>query len=86
MSRPTRIAKIIPDRHPATNCVCYAPGSGMGGVHFVPTDTKEIPPPVAATFSRLDLSRLVIGRQSHRLHHQQQSELTGSIAHNDILA
>ena len=42
VSRPTRIAGLIPDRNPATNGACDAAASGMGGVHFVPTDTTEI--------------------------------------------
>ena len=43
VSRPTRIAELIPDRDPATNGACDAAASGMGGVHFVPTNTTEIP-------------------------------------------
>ena len=30
------------DRNPATNGACDAAAAGMGGVHFVPTDTKEV--------------------------------------------
>ena len=41
--RLIRIAEITPDCDPATNDACDAAASGMGGVHFVPTDTKEIP-------------------------------------------
>ena len=43
VSRPTRIAELIPDREPATNGACDAAAAGMGGAHFVPTDTTEIP-------------------------------------------
>ena len=41
-SRPTHIAELIPDQNPATNGACDAAAAGMGGVHFVPTDTKEV--------------------------------------------
>ena len=43
VSRPTRIAELIPNLAPATNGACDAAASGMGGVHFIPTDTTEIP-------------------------------------------
>ena len=43
VTRPTRIAELIPDRDPATNGACDAAASGMGGVHFVPTNTTKIP-------------------------------------------
>ena len=42
MARKIRIAEIIPDLHPVTNGMCDAAATGMGGVHFVPTDTKEV--------------------------------------------
>ena len=43
VSRPTRIAALISDREPATNGVCDDTAAGMGGVHFVSTETTEIP-------------------------------------------
>ena len=43
VSRPTRITELIPDRELATNGACDAAAAGMGGEHFVLTDTKEIP-------------------------------------------
>ena len=38
----TYITEIITNCHPVTNGVCDAAALGMGSVHFVPTDTKEI--------------------------------------------
>ena len=43
VSRPTRIAKLLPDRDPATNGACDAAAAGMRGVHFIPIKTSEIP-------------------------------------------
>jgi hypothetical protein len=42
-SRPTRIAELIPDQTPSTSGACDAAGTGMGGIHFVPTHDKIIP-------------------------------------------
>ena len=42
VSRPTRIAELIPDREPSTNGACDA-AAGMGDVHFIPTADSEIP-------------------------------------------
>ena len=42
--RPTQIAELVPDHHPATMGACNAAGHGMGGVHFIPTSTKEMQP------------------------------------------
>ena len=86
VSQPIQIAKLIPDRDPATNGACDAAAAGMGGVHFVPTDTKEVPLLWRQRFPdwiRRDLCSFA---------HQKGSiinsnlELAGSIAHNDVLA
>jgi hypothetical protein len=42
-SRPTQLAELIPDQAPLTSGACDAAGTGMGGVHFVPTSDKIIP-------------------------------------------
>jgi hypothetical protein len=41
---PTRIAELIPARHPATLGAQDASGLGMGGVHFVPLPNGELQP------------------------------------------
>ena len=86
ISRPTCIAKLIPDREPATNSACDAAALGMGGVHFVPTDTTEIPLLWQQQFPdwiRRDLS--FFANLSGPITNSDL-ELAGSIAQNDILA
>ena len=86
MSRPTRIAEIIPNRHPATNGACDAAASGMGGVHLVPIDTKETPLLRRQRFLdwiRRDLCSFANPKGSIT---NSDLELAGSIANNDVLA
>jgi hypothetical protein len=42
--RPTRIAELIPARHPATLGGQDASGLGMGGVHFAPLPNGKVQP------------------------------------------
>jgi len=44
VSRPTRIAELLPGSIPATLGACDAAGTGMGGVHFVPDTTGKVLP------------------------------------------
>ena len=86
VSRPTSIAKLIPDCKPATNGAYDAAASGVGGVHFVPTDTTAIPLLWRQQF--LDWIRQDLSSFANPLGPITNSnlELAGSIAQNDILA
>ena len=43
-TRPTRIAELVPDPVPVTIEVCDAVGTGMGGIHFVPSSDGSVIP------------------------------------------
>eukprot|EP00536_Pseudo-nitzschia_multiseries_P017358 jgi/Psemu1/50546/gm1.50546_g len=72
---PTAIAELVPDTFPATLRACDASGAGMGGIHFVPLPDGKIQPIMwrhpFPQWGTINNSDL---------------KLTGSIAHNDILA
>lgn len=85
-SRPTRIAELIPDREPATNGACDAAGAGMGGVHFVPTTSSEIPLLWRQPFPDWIRKRLSSFKNPKGDVTNSDLELAGSIAHNDVLA
>ena len=86
VSRPTRIAEIIPDCHPATNGTCDAAASGMGGVNAVPTDTKEIPILWGQQFPGWICCDLPLFTNPTGPITNNDFKLVGSIAHSDILA
>ena len=84
--RLTQITKLIPDWDPATNGACDTVAAGMGGVHFVPTDTKKVPLLWRQWFPdwiRKDLCFFAHPKGSIT---NNDLELAGSIANNNVLA
>ena len=88
VSRPTRIAELIPDRNPRTEGACDAAGSGMGGVHFIPDAESGGVVPILwrHPFPCWVQDRLVSFDNPSGDITNSDLELAGSIAHNDILA
>jgi hypothetical protein len=85
-SRPTRLAELIPDQAPATSGACDAAGTGMGGVHFVPTADKIIPLMWRQPFPSWVRDRLSSFNNLKGDITNSDLELAGSIAQNDVLA
>ncbi|VEU39857.1 unnamed protein product, partial [Pseudo-nitzschia multistriata] len=86
-SRPTRIAKLVPDLWPATIGACDAAGDGMGGVHFIPLPDGRIQPLYwRAPFPAWIRRDLVSFANPEGKITNSELELAGSIAHIDILA
>ena len=85
-SRPTRLAELIPDQTPSTNGACDAAGTGMGGVHFVPTSNKIIPLLWRQPFPPWVRDRLSSFKNLNGDITNSDLELAGSIAQNDVLA
>lgn len=86
-SRPTRISELFPSNPPHTIGACDAAATGMGGVHFIPTPQgsvlpvlwrQQFPPTVARNLVSFTNPRGVITNSD--------LELTGTLAHSDVLA
>ena len=86
MLQPTRITEIISDHYPAINSACDVAASGIGGVHFVPTDTKETPLLWQQRFPDWICQDLCLFVNPKGSITNSKLKLAGSIAHNDILA
>ena len=84
-SRPTRIAELIPDT-PATLGAVDAAGEGMGGVHFVPTEGRIVPILWRRKFPTIIQQQLVSWSNPTGTLTNSDFELTGNIAHMDVLA
>lgn len=83
---PTWIAELIPDCDPATNGACDAAAAGMGGVHFVPTNTSKIPILWRQQFPEWIRQHLSLYADTKGWVTNSDLELAESIAHNDILS
>ena len=83
-SRPTRIAELIPDT-PATLGAVDAAGEGMGGVHFIPSEGRIIPILWRRKFPLNIQRQLVSWTNPTGTLTNSDFELTGNIAHMDIL-
>jgi hypothetical protein len=87
MQRPTRIAELVPDVFPSTLGACDAAGSGMGGVHFIPSEDKKIIPILwRQRFPTWITNRLVSFANPKGDINNSELELAGSVAQHDILA
>ena len=86
LSQPTSIAEIISDHHPAINGAYDAATSGMGCVHFVPTDTKKIPLLWQQRFPDWICQELCLFANPKGFITNSDLKLAGSIVNNDILA
>ena len=86
-ARPTRIAELTPLPE-STLGACDASGSGMGGVHFVPTPcgTQLQPYLWRAPFPPHIVNALVSYTNPLGTITNSDLELAGTIAHHDVLA
>ena len=81
-TRPTRIAKIIPNIAQAPIGACAAAGTGMGVIHFVPTPDGSITP----LLWRQIQCQLVSFSNPDGTINNSGLELAGLVAHNNVLA
>ena len=86
-NRPTRIAELVPDSVPATIGACDAAGTGMGGVHFIPSADGTFTPILwRERFPAAISARLVSFANPDGDITNSDLELAGSIAQHDVLA
>ena len=85
--RPTRIAELTPQPE-STLGACDAAGSGMGGVHFVPTPSGAAIQPLLwrAPFPPQVVLQLITHSNPTGTITNSDLELAGTIAHHDVLA
>jgi hypothetical protein len=82
--RPNRISEVMPQQ-PGVIGACDAAGSGMGGVHFVPTLEGIIPLLWRAKFDASVLDRLVTFRNRKGDITNSDLELAASVVHAEVL-
>jgi hypothetical protein len=82
---PTRSSKVMPQQ-PGAIGACDAATSGMGGVHFVPTQDGVIPLLWRANFDASVTARLVTFRNRKGDITNSDLELADSVVHADVLA
>ena len=86
-SRPTRIAELIPNPIPTTLGACDTAGVGIGGIDFIPAiDGSVVPILWRHKFPEWVQQDLVSFGNPDGSINNSDLELTGSIAHNDVLA
>jgi len=81
--RPTRIGEVIPVT-PCTHGACDAAGSGMGGVHFIPSRNKILPILWRQQFPTNMTKALVSFANPRGTITNSDLELEGSIAQADM--
>ena len=87
MTRPTRIAELVPDPVPVTTGEWDAAETGMGGVHFVPFPDGSITPLLWQQRLPPWIQRqLVSFSNPDSTINKSDLKLAGSVAHNAILA
>jgi hypothetical protein len=85
--RPTRIAELIPARHPATLGAQDASGLGMGGFHFSPFPNGEVQPLLwRSKFDDEVWRKLVTFSNLTGTVNNSDLELTASVAQHNVLA
>jgi hypothetical protein len=85
--RPTRIAELIPARHPATLGAQNASGLGMGGVHFVTLPNGDVQPLLwRSNFDDRVQNQLVTFANPTGTVTNSDLELAASVAQHDVLA
>ena len=86
-TRPTRIAELVPDPVPAVIGACDAAGTGMGGIHFIPSPDGFITPLLWQQHLLPWIQRqLVSFSNPDGTSNNSDLKLAGLVAHNNILA
>jgi hypothetical protein len=87
ISRPTRIAEVVPSQQPHTIGACDASGEGMGGVHFISDAHNKLHPILwRQRFPATVTKNLISFNNPTGTVTNSDLELAGTIAHHDILA